>query len=76
MEIWMQLSSDEYKLPTAVADSREELANMCGVRPDSILVSIYRSRKGIMPEKYCRVVVPDEECQEGEKNIDKTDNNM
>lgn len=61
MILWMSLSRDEYKLPEVVVDSIQELAEKCGVTPGSIYVSMCRSRKGIMPEKYCRVETSDNE---------------
>lgn len=63
MVIWMQVSTDKYKLPEVVADSIHELACKCGVKESSIYISMCRSRQGKMPEKYCRVTIPDEEIE-------------
>ncbi len=59
----MQVSTDEYHLPEVVADSVDELAHKCGVKPDSIYSSMSRARTGKTPEKYCYVDIPDEEAE-------------
>lgn len=47
MNIWMEVTPDEYELPLKVADSGGELARMYGLSPDTIYSSIshYKNRK-------------------------------
>ena len=35
-QLWICVSTDEYELPIAVADTQEELAEMIGVKKESI----------------------------------------
>lgn len=42
---WLKVTLDKYELPVVVADSVEELAQICGVLPRSIIEQISRSKK-------------------------------
>lgn len=44
--IWMKISSDEYELPIAVADTAAELAKMCHVTANGIYSQMSRVRHG------------------------------
>lgn len=48
MTIWMKVTEDDYELPLAVADSLVELAEMLGVRANTIsaIMSHYKSHDG------------------------------
>ena len=62
--VWLLVSEDEYELPLAVADSRNELAKIVGVKPKDIseCISKYHKRKNHhRPCRYVRV-----EIEEGE----------
>ena len=54
MNIWMMVTSDEFELPLAVADSASELAEICGVKANIIYSSIsHHHAKGF---KRCKWV--------------------
>lgn len=69
MNIWMEVTPDEYELPIKVANSGGELARMCGVSSDTVYSSIshYNNRKRKTCKiwkrrrKFVKVVVDDEE---------------
>lgn len=62
MKIWMLVSSDEYELPLAVADTARELAEICGVRENNIISSISHFKaKNHKRCKWVCVHVSDEE---------------
>ena len=42
---WMVVSKDEYEWPIIVADSRKELAELCGVKATSISSDISKLKK-------------------------------
>lgn len=44
--IWMRVSSDEYELPEAVADTAVELAQICKTTPDVIYSEISMVKAG------------------------------
>ena len=60
MRIFMEVTTDEYELPVAVADSATALAAIVGNTAKNIRSSAYRSRKGLK-RKYISVDVEDEE---------------
>lgn len=54
--LYLLVSSDKYELPLAVADSSEELAEMLGVRRNTIDSIICHARDGRRKRsKYCKV---------------------
>lgn len=62
MKIWMLVTSDEYELPLAVADTASELAEICGVRENNIISSISHFKaKNHKRCKWVCVHVSDEE---------------
>ena len=46
-KLWMKVTSDEYQLPVAVAESATELAKMVGVTPDMIYHRVSAHKHGI-----------------------------
>lgn len=53
--LYMMLSSDEYELPVAVAESPTELARITGTTRSNILSSISHGYK-----RFCKVEVEDD----------------
>ena len=51
-KIWMEVTRDEYELPVRIADSVEELAEMCGTSTNTIRSNISHWKKGRL--KTCR----------------------
>jgi hypothetical protein len=43
--IWMLVTSDKYRLPMAVADSIEELAELVGVKVNTIVSAVSHAKK-------------------------------
>lgn len=62
MIIWMSVSKDKYEHPVFVADSIEELAELCGVKVSSIYSYMSHAKKTGGRCKYIKVEVEDE-CQ-------------
>lgn len=48
--LYLKVTNDEYELPVAVADSLEELADMCGVKKESIIQMLSR----VKHQKYLK----------------------
>lgn len=46
MKIWMKVTTDEYSLPLAIADSARELAQICGADKNVIQSTAAHHRKG------------------------------
>ncbi len=44
MTLWIKVSRDEYELPLVVADSLDELAEICGVNKYSIIQMMSRAK--------------------------------
>lgn len=44
-KIWMEVTSDKYELPVAIADSAAELAKMCGVKSSTVKTSVCHYNK-------------------------------
>ena len=61
--VYMQITTDEYELPVAVAESLDELSKIVGVTKTSIWHSINRRETGRLKgkSKYIRVFLDDEE---------------
>ena len=54
--IWLAVEADEYELPIAVADTARELAELFGVRADSVIDSASKNRSGkLSGRKFIRV---------------------
>lgn len=60
IRIFMEVTTDEYQLPVAFAESATSLAEIVGDSPTNISSSAYRSRKG-EKRKYISVDVEVEE---------------
>lgn len=52
--VWMEVTRDRYELPVRIADTSEELADMCGVKADSIRSIVSRSKK--LGYKWCKYI--------------------
>ncbi len=55
--IWMKVTSDELELPVAVADTAEQLAQMCGTTVGSIYSSVSKAKHGRETTSYRKVRV-------------------
>ena len=44
--IWMAVSRDDLQLPEYVADTAEELAKLCGVKPETVVCEVSRWKHG------------------------------
>lgn len=62
MEVWVAVSHDKYELPIAVADTRQELAKICGVKPQTISSSASKfiRRPGERWCQYRKIIVDDD----------------
>ena len=58
--LWMKVSSDEYELPEAVADSASALAEMVGVKANSVRVGNNRAKSGMCKTRYVKVTLDDD----------------
>lgn len=59
--IWMKITNDEYELPLAVADTAQELAEICGTTKNCIVSTISHYNQGrIKWTPYVCVKVKDE----------------
>lgn len=56
--IWMKVTSDEYELPIAVADSAQELADMLGINKSNIMSCISHSKSNGYRSCYMRLKLP------------------
>jgi hypothetical protein len=59
-DLWMKVTSDEYELPVAVADSVGQLAKLCGVSVNTIYTSMSHAKhqyRGHKSTCYIRVRV-------------------
>ena len=54
--IYMEITTDEYELPLAVADTIDELARIVHRKPSTLNYSINHSKHG----RYIRVEIEDE----------------
>ena len=63
MILWIKVTNDEYELPVAVADSLEELAQMCGIKKESIIQMLSRVKhhKYLKWSCYRRVEIEEDE---------------
>ena len=60
-KIWMEVTRDEYELPVKIADSVEELAEMCGTSTNTIRSTISHRKKGRLKTCVYRKVEIEEE---------------
>lgn len=65
-KVYMAVDNEHCELPIAVADSIKELADMIGVKTQTIRSAIYLERKGKLVSKY--KIVEIEEDEEGQKD--------
>lgn len=62
MILWAAVDTkDPYKRLCAVADTAQELADMLHIKVTTIYECVSRARKGLVPERFIRVEVPDDE---------------
>ncbi len=62
MNIYMAVDLKDNELPYAVADTHYELARMCGVKPNTILVAIANVKSGrAKRSRYVRVELEGED---------------
>ncbi len=62
MVVWAEIDTkDKYKRLCAVADTAEELAEMQHVKVETIYEHRSKAKKGLLPEKYLRIEIPDDE---------------
>ena len=55
MHVYMLISNDKYELPICIADTQRELAEMIGVKEDTIRSVMSRCRKNGRKCRYVRV---------------------
>lgn len=61
MVLWAAVDTrDKYKRLCAVADTPQELADMMHVKVSTIYECVSKSKKGLAPERYIRVEIPDD----------------
>ena len=60
MFIYMKITKDRYELPVAVADTGEELADICGVSRNNVYNTIRRAKLYGHRCQYVKVEVEDE----------------
>lgn len=60
MKLYLRVTDDEYEFPIAIADTKTELARMCGVTYETIRACLCRARKGKYNSVYKEVEV--DEC--------------
>lgn len=66
MTLYLKVTADKYELPVAVADSASELANMLGLRRDSMWAVFSKIRKGETRHyKEYKIVEVEDEGDEG-----------
>ena len=56
--IWIEVSQDKYRHIVRMADSAQQLADMCGVSKETVMSTAHRVATGERPNgKYERVVI-------------------
>ena len=59
--VWMKITQDEYELPVAVADSSDELGEICGCDGQTIRCAFSRYNLGQRKStKYIKVMIDDD----------------
>ena len=61
MVLYMKVSRDKYQLPEAVCETVVELAQRCGVKPQTISGAMNHAKKKGGTSYYVRVEVDDED---------------
>lgn len=62
MILWAAVDTkDPYKRLCAVADTAQDLADMMHIKVTTIYECVSRARRGLAPEKFIRIEVPDDE---------------
>lgn len=62
MKLYMEVTSDKYELPVAVAESPKELAEMTNVNSSAIRSAIHHMKEpGRKRSKYVKLEVEDED---------------
>lgn len=64
-KVWMRITRDKYELPLAIADSAEELAEICNVKRETVasMVSSYEKGKLKTSRYICVNVEEDEDAE-------------
>jgi hypothetical protein len=58
----MKISKDKYELPIAVADTAQQLADMCGTSVHCILSIVSKTKKGVIKKpSYIKVEIEEDE---------------
>lgn len=52
MTVYVLVSRDQYELPLLVTDTQEEMAQILGIRANSIATHIYKHRKGLIKKSH------------------------
>ncbi len=60
--VYMALSRDKYRLPTAIADTMGELAKLCGVGYATVRSSVARNQRCGSGGRYIRVHIKEDEA--------------
>lgn len=60
MVLYLEVTTDKYELPVAVADSPSELARIRNVSTNTVNSAISHEKAGVHKSKYKKVVVEDE----------------
>ncbi|MBE5957725.1 MAG: hypothetical protein E7254_02535 [Lachnospiraceae bacterium] len=61
MNVWMKIEKDKYELPVAVANTAQELANICGTNVHSVMSIVSKTKKGIIKKPtYIKVEIEEE----------------
>lgn len=62
--LWLEITTDEYELPLAVADTATELAVMSGHCRTKVQRNMWRWKNGKMPRcRYRKVEIDEEETE-------------
>jgi len=64
MTLYMKIDPNYYELPLAVADSIQELAEILGIRKNTISRNMSAAKSGLCKARYIKVVCEDEEGDE------------
>lgn len=64
MKLWLKVTNDKYELPIYVCDTAKELAELCGVKTNSLYSNIGKYKAGKLASCRYRVVEIEgsEEC--------------
>lgn len=66
MVLWMKISNDEFELPEAVADTSIELAKMCGINKNGVLVAISNAKRRKCKCQYLKIEIDEERANDEE----------